>query len=123
VERAILPEDAAFKGHADVVVQDVVFRTANVLFHKEKFSSAAAGQTYLASLPAGYGGQFGPGITALAVVLAFGANVSEPKIREWLGNVGVVISAGGVANLRIKDQGVFHTEKAAVHEAGLASSP
>jgi len=123
VDRAILPEDAAFKGHEDVVVQDVVFRTDNVLFHKEKFYSANEGKTYLAPLPAGYAGQFGPGIQALTIVLAFGANVSEPKIRELYRNVGVVISAGEVSNLLIQDQKVFHTEKAAVHAAGLASSP
>jgi len=123
VERAILPEDAAFKGHEDVVVQDVVFRTDNVLFHKEKFYSATEGKTYLAPLPAGYAGQFGPGIQALTIVLAFGANVSEPKILELYHNIGVVISAGEVSNLLIKNQEVFHTEKAAVHVAGLASSP
>ncbi len=123
VERAILPEDATFKGHEDVVVQDVVFHTDNVLFHKEKYYSATEGKTYLAPLPAGYAGQFGPGIKALAVVLYFGANVSEPKILELYHNIGVVISAGEVSNLLIKNQEVFHTEKAAVHVAGLASSP
>ena len=119
----LLPADAVFKGYEDVVVQDVVFATDNVLFHKEKFSSAAAGKSYLAPLPAGYDGQFGPGIKALALVLAFGANVSEAKILELYRNVGVIISAGEVSNLLIKDQEVFHREKAAVHAAGLASSP
>jgi hypothetical protein len=123
VDRTILPPDALFKGHEDVVVQDVVVRTDNVLFHKEKFYSPSAGQSYLAPLPAGYEGQFGPGIKALTIVLAFGANVSEPKIVELYRNVGVVISAGQVSNFLIKDQELFHTEKAAVHQAGLASSP
>src|SRR5207245_1592358 len=34
VDRAILPPDAEFKDYEDVVVQDVVIRTDNVLFHK-----------------------------------------------------------------------------------------
>src|SRR5262249_36604156 len=34
-----LPPGAVFKGYEDVVVQDVIFRTDNVLFHKEKFYS------------------------------------------------------------------------------------
>lgn len=123
VDRTLLPDDAQFKGYEDVVVQDVVLRTDNVLFHKEKFYSPSAGQSYLAPLPAGYDGQFGPGIKALTIVLAFGANVSEPKIVELYHNVGVVISAGQVSNFLIKDQEVFHTEKAAVHQAGLASGP
>ena len=37
VDPTHLPSDAVFKGYEDVVVQDVLFRTDNVLFHKEKF--------------------------------------------------------------------------------------
>jgi hypothetical protein len=37
VDPACLPPDAEFKGYEDVMVQDVLFRTDNVLFHKEKF--------------------------------------------------------------------------------------
>ena len=81
LDRTTLPEDAEFKGHEDVVVQDVVFATDNVLFHKEKYYSAAQAKTYLAPLPAGYAGQFGPGLRALTIVLYFGANVSERKLQ------------------------------------------
>ncbi len=49
----LLPPDAQFKGYVDVVVQDVVFQTDNVLFRKEKFYSAHQKRTYLADLPAG----------------------------------------------------------------------
>ena len=106
-----------------MVVQDVLFRTDNVLFRKEKFYSPSQHQTFLASLPQGYSGQFGPGIKCLAVVLYFGAQMSEPKVAELLRSVGVQISDGQVSNLLIKDQGVFHAEKDALYRAGLASSP
>ena len=33
VDPAHLPPDAVFKGYEDVVVQDVIFRTDNILFH------------------------------------------------------------------------------------------
>jgi len=123
VDPAILPVDAEFKGHEDVVVQDVVFGTDNVLFRKEKFYSPTEGKTYLAPLPSGYDGQFGPGIKALAIVLCYGANVSEPKILELFRSTGIVISDGQLSNLLIKGQEAFHAEKTAVHAAGLASSP
>ena len=51
VDPTYLPPDAVFKGYEDVVVQDVIFRTDNVLFHKEKFYSPSQHQTSLASLP------------------------------------------------------------------------
>ncbi len=118
-----LPPDAVFKGYEDVVVQDVIFRTDNVLFHKEKFYSPSQHQTYLAALPQGYSGQFGPGLKSLALVFYYGAQMSEPKVAELLRSVGVDISDGQVSNLLIKGQASFHAEKEALYQAGLASSP
>jgi len=123
VDPSRLPPDAVFKGYADVVVQDVIFPTDNVLFHKEKFYSPSQHTTYLASLPEGYHGQFGPGVKSLVLALYYGAQMSEPKVAELLRNVGIQISAGQVSNLLIKDHTVFHEEKDALYQAGLASSP
>jgi len=123
VALADLPPDAVFKGYEDVVVQDVLFRTDNVLFRKEKFYSPSQHTTYVASLPPGSRGQFGPGIQSLALVFYYGAQMSEPKVVEMLRSVGVRISDGQMSNLLIKDQGAFHAEKDALYEAGLASSP
>jgi Transposase IS66 family len=123
VDPDCLPPDAVFKGYEDVVVQDVIFRTDNSLFHKEKFYSPSQHTTFLASLPQGYRGQFGPGIKSLALVLYFGGQMSEPKVAELLRSVGVQISDGAVSNLLIKDHAAFHAEKDALYQAGLASSP
>ena len=123
VDPARLPLDAVFKGYEDVVVQDVIFRTDNVLFHKEKFYSPSQHPTYVASLPPGYRGQFGPGIKSLALVFYYGAQMSEPKVAELLRSVGVHVSDGQVSNLLIKDHAAFHAEKDALYQAGLASSP
>ena len=57
-----LPADAQFKGYVDVVVQDIVVKTDNVLFRKEKYYSPSTGKTYLARLPRGYEGELGPGV-------------------------------------------------------------
>jgi len=117
------PLDAVCKGSQDVLVQDVLFRTDNVLFRQEKFYSPSQHQPCLASLPQGYSGQCGPGIKALALVLYYGAQRSEPKVAALLRSVGVQRSDGQVSNLLSKDQGVFHAEKDALYRAGLASSP
>jgi hypothetical protein len=123
VDKANLPPDAEFKGYEDVVVQDVVFCADNVRFRKEKYWAGSTGRTYLAQLPRGYEGQFGPGLKALTLTLYFGGGMSEPKIRDLYENIGVRISAGQVSNLLIKGQEVFHTEKEEVCEAGLRSTP
>jgi hypothetical protein len=123
VDPARLPQDAEFKGHEDVVVQDILLRTDNILFHKQKYYAPSTRRTYLAQLPRGYEGQFGPGIKALTLAFYFGMGTSEPKILEFYANVGVQISKGELSNLLIKDQTSFHAEKEAVYEAGLHSSP
>lgn len=123
VDPVRLPADAKYQGCKDVVVQDVSLRPDNVLFHKERYYSASQRKTYLAPLPAGYEGQFGPGIKGLILTLYFGVGTSEPKIREFLKNLGVQISTGEVSNLLIQKQDGFHAESEAVYEAGLRSSP
>ena len=123
LDRTQLPDDAEFKGYVPVVVQDVHLTTDNVRFLKEKCYSASQRQTYLADLPAGYEGEFGPGIRALTRVLYHAMNTSEPKVAELFEYIGIHISSGQISNLLIKNQDRFHAEKDAVYEAGLRSSP
>jgi hypothetical protein len=123
VEDGVLPADAKFKGYVDVVVQDIVVRADNVLFHKAKYYAASTGKSYQAELPRGYEGQFGPGIQALTLALYYGMQASEPKILEFYENVGIQISKGELSNWLIKNRDDFHAEKDAVYEAGLRSSP
>jgi hypothetical protein len=122
VDQAVLPTDAIFKGYEESVVQDISLKTDNVRFLKEKYYSPSLSCTYLAELPTGYGGQFGPGIKALSLALYHGGLMSEPKIIEFFENVGIQLSKGTLSNLLIKGHADFHAEKEAVYEAGLASS-
>lgn len=123
IDPARLPADAEFKGYEETVVQDVLIQTDNVRYRKEKYYSPGERQSYLAVLPTGYEGQFGPGIKALALVQYYACNMSEPKIREFFANVGILLSGGELSNWLIKDWPELHAEKAAIYEAGLRSSP
>ena len=123
VNREVLPADAIFKGHQDVVIQDISLRADNVLFHKEVYYSPSQHKTYLAVLPAGYEGQFGPGLKTLIRTLYFGSQITEPKILEFVEHIGIQISLGQISNMLIKGQDGFHAESNAVFEAGQRSSP
>ena len=90
----MLPPDAEFKGYEEVVVQDVVVHTDNVLFRKEKFYSPSQRKIYLAELPPGYQGEFGPGVRAMVIIFAFACQMTEPKI------LGTGFAPGGSPNLR-----------------------
>lgn len=122
VEPTILPPDAVFKGYEENVVQDILLKTDNVRFLKEKYYSPLLGRTYLAELPVGYEGQFGPNLKALTIALYHGGLMSEPKLLEFFENIGIEISKGTLSNLLIQGHEVFHAEKEAVYTAGLESS-
>ncbi len=117
-----LPLDAEFKGYVEVVTQDLQLKTDNILFRKAKYYSASSGKTYLAKLPRGYEGQFGPGVKALIPALYFGMSASEPKILEFFKDTGLRMSKGQLSHLLIEDQDEFHAESDAVYESGLRSS-
>jgi hypothetical protein len=123
VDSATLPPDAEYRGTEVVVVQDLVLRTDNVRFEKEVWYSPSLQRSYRAELPAGYAGQFGPGLKALALVLAYGANVSEGKLLELFRQAGVVVSSGWLAGLLSGDPAGLAAEARAVERAGLESSP
>jgi hypothetical protein len=122
VDKSTLPADAEFKGYVATLVQDLRICTDNVRFVKERYYSPSERQVYLAPLPAGYAGQFGPGIRTLVVTLYYAGGMTEAKILEFLTQFGVSISTGQISNLLVKAQDGWHAEKEAIWRAGLTSS-
>jgi Transposase IS66 family len=106
-----------------VLIQDLKVTTDNVLFRKERYYSPSAGKTYVAELPCGYEGAFGPGLKALVFSLYYEGNLTQGKLLAFLADVGISISAGYLAQLLIKNLGEFGQEQDAVYAAGLESSP
>jgi len=123
VDKSLLPKDAQFKGYDRVVIQDIKFEAHNTLFLKEKYYSPSLNKSYLASLPSGYEGEFGPALKTLSLKLYFDANMTQPKILDLFADAKINISAGQLSNFLIKNHDTFHKEKDAVYEAGLQSSP
>ena len=123
VDSELLPADALFKGYDRVVVQDIKFEAHNILFLKEKYYSPSLRKTYLAQLPKGYDGEFGPNLKTLAIKLSFDSNVTQPNLMDLFTDAKIKISAGQLSNFLIKNHEGFHNEKDAIYEAGLNSSP
>lgn len=123
LDRTSLPPDAQFKGYEDVVVQELRVSTDNVKFRKEKYYAPSTGQTYLAPLPAGYHGEFGPNLKSLCLLFSHLCNMTEPKIADLLENFGIAISSGQISAWLTDAYPGIQEEKQAIVEAGLASSP
>jgi hypothetical protein len=118
-----LPEDAQFKGYEKVLVQNLILKTDNVCFERATYYSASTGKTYMAPLPPGYEGGFGPDLKALILSLHHLGNVSQPALHTLLTHAGIHISTGWIGDFLIQKQDVFHEEKREIGLAGLASSP
>jgi hypothetical protein len=122
VDKTLLPPDAEFKGYAESTVQDLIIKPDNVLFRKEVYYSPSEGKTYTAEVPVGYQGEYGPHIKTTALILKNVCNMSEPKILELFHNCNIIISAGTVSNMLIKDKEAFHEEKQQLYRAGLGAT-
>jgi hypothetical protein len=123
VNKEGLPEDAEFKGYKSYIVQDIIIKTDNVEYKREVYYSSSEKKTYIGKLPAEVKGGYNPGVKSMAIVLKHIANVSEPKITEFFGNVGIYISQSTISRILTKKEvEVFHEEKENIFKAGLCST-
>jgi len=106
-----------------VVIQDISIEPVNTNYRIEILYSPSEHKTYSGKLPYGIKGEFGPGIISLVITLNHVANVSEPKIYEFLRNIGVHISKATISRILTKGIDVFHEEKAEIFLEGLKATP
>jgi len=119
-----LPPDAVRVEDEEIIVQDIEIKPRNIRFERHVYYSAGEKQYFRGALPSGYDhGDFGADLRALILSLKYCGNMSEPKIREFLENFEVHISAGSVSNILTKTAGSFAQEFDDIVAAGLSSTP
>ena len=84
--------------YEDNVVQDIIIESDNVLFKKEVYYSPSQRKTFMAKVPDGYEGGFGPGIKTEIINMKYINNMSEPKKVETLRSHNATISPAYVSN-------------------------
>ena len=122
VDKSILPNDSIFYGYRYVTIRDIVVKPWNTNYEIEIFYSPSEGKTDSGKLPDGVKGEFGSGLRTLILTLYHVANVSEPKIHEFLENMGVWISRATISRIVTEDNDLFHEEKSEIFQAGLSST-
>jgi len=124
VDPDTLPPDAVRVEDESVIVQDIEIKPHNIRFQRQVYYSADEKQFFRGPLPSGYDlGDFSANLRALILSLKYCGNMSEPKIREFLENFDVQISAGSVSNILTKTADAFEQEFDDLFRAGLASTP
>src|SRR5208282_3483116 len=115
------PDDAAFVGYEDVVVQDLRIQSHNIRYRLELWDSSSQGRIR-GALPPGVRGEYGPELKALLVSLKYVAGTSLPRAHEFVEHFGVVISPASVSNIVRDAAELFEGEKEEIFRAGLAAT-
>jgi hypothetical protein len=124
VDTRQLPQNTEFKGYEEKVVQDLLIKTDNVKFKRELYYSSSQKKTYIADVPKGYEGDYGPHINSHIVSMKYVNNMSIPKIEEFLKNFGILISKSYISERLSKEEhmDVFHREKSEMYRSSLQVS-
>ncbi|MHB8974954.1 MAG: IS66 family transposase [Pirellulaceae bacterium] len=124
VDPDTLPPDAVRVEDESVIVQGIEIQPHNIRFLRQVYYSADEKQLFRGLLPSGYDlGDFSADLRSLILSLKYCGNMSEPKIREFLENFDVQISAGSVSNIVTKTADAFEPEFDDLVCVGLASTP
>lgn len=121
IDPDVLPPDAVRKGYKPIVIQDIKVITDNIEFQREVYYSPSLRKTFIADLPKGYSGEFGPGLRALVLSLYHDSHMTEPALLRFLNTCGIAISKATISRMLTDKNDVFHQEKDSIFDAGLKS--
>jgi hypothetical protein len=117
-----IPEGSRFKGYSDFHVEELNIEALKIKYRLAVYETPL-GDILRGRLPFNLNGKhFGPELIAYCLDQYHGRCVTRPQLLEQLLGYGVEISAGELDNILIVDKDIFHEEKAAVFEAGIAHS-
>src|SRR3954454_23222228 len=102
-------------------VQDLILTPQVIRFRRERWVTPD-GHEIIAPLPPEVTGHFGPGIVRFVLMQHVQGQVTVERLLAQLKGLGVRISKGQIVTLLTANKDVFHAEKDALLEAGLASA-
>jgi len=110
VEPEDLPTGAKLEGYRDFVVQDIVLESRNIRYRRAVYR-LPDGSLRVADRPDGVDSHFGPGLREFILLQTHQNHVTQGRLLEQLGELGVDISAGQLSNILLKHHENFHAEK------------
>ena len=124
LDKSGLPDDLIFKGHADIIVQNIIIKTDNVRYRREVYYSPSQHKNYCGELPDDVRGkgEYGSGIRTLIPVLKAECNRSEKRILGFFCNFGIPVSATYLSQQWTGGYALFHQEKSDLYRNGIVHS-
>lgn len=122
VDKNKLPAGSVFKGYRDFHVQELEIKVKVIKYRREYFETPD-GQIITAELPENLNGQhFGTDLRRYILHQYHVNNVTQPKILQWLTDLGIQISAGEINNIILDAAEMLATEYEEVREAGIQTA-
>src|SRR5215213_7706730 len=115
------PAGSRRRGFEPFTVQDLMLTPQVIRFRRERWVTPD-GQEIVAPLPPEVTGHFGPGIVRYVLMQHVQGQVTVERLRAQLRGLGVRISKGQIITILTANKDVFHAEKDALLEAGLATA-
>ena len=122
VDKKILPDDAVFYGYQNVSVQNIIFKTDNILFKREVYYSPSLHKTFSGKVPAGFEGQYGPDLKTFVILFHHQHKMTESSILAALTNAGIKISSATISRILTDNNEHFYEEKDDIVQAGTEKS-
>jgi hypothetical protein len=105
-----LPPGARLEGYRDFVVQDLVIESRNTRYRRAVYR-LPDGTLLVAQRPADVDSHFGPALREFILLQTHQNHVTQGRLLEHLGELGVDISAGQLSSILLKGHDHFHAEK------------
>jgi hypothetical protein len=115
------PAGSRRRGFEPFTVQDLILTPQVIRFRRERWLTPD-GQEITAPLPPEVSGHFGPGIVRYVLMQHVQGQVTVERLLAQLKGLGVRISKGQIVTILTANKDVFHAEKDAILEAGLATA-
>jgi hypothetical protein len=115
------PVGSRCRGFEPFTVQDLILTPQVIRFRRERWLTPE-GQEITAPLPPEVSGHFGPGIVRYVLMQHVQGQVTVERLLAQLKGLGVRISKGQIVTILTANKDVFHAEKDAILEAGLATA-
>ena len=119
-----LPDDLISKGYSDIIVQDIIIKSNNIIYRREAYYSPSENKSYYGALPEEVKnqGEYGVGIRSLIPVLKIACRMTEKPIIEFFDNFGVVISPTYLSQQWTGGYDWAHQEKSDLYYHGILNS-
>src|SRR5918993_1566525 len=115
------PAGSRRRGFEPFTVQDLMRTPQFFRFRRESWVTPD-GQEITAPLPPEVTGHFGPGVVRFVLMQHVQGQVTVERLLAQLRGLGLRISKGQIVTLLTANKDVFHAEKDAILEAGLATA-